>query len=731
MPPRVDHPARLKFFIFVLVSVLFGPIHHSAFATLPVYDHVVIVIEENERFESVIRNPEAPYINQLAQSGVSFTRMRAVTHPSQPNYLELFSGSNQGIIDDAALKNKFTTPNLGAALLAAGKTFVGYAEGLPAEGDVTSDYINDYTRRHCPWIGWMPESDLLDTNQIPRSLHKPLTAFPSDFTQLPTVAFVIPSNIHNMHSAPIADADTWLRDKLGAYADWARTHNSLLIVTWDEDNFQQANRIPTIFYGDHLQRHDNDGSWSLHNLLRTIEDLYSLPHSGNAGSCPPIRGAFVGERPPITRTFSVATSGGIIDTGISSSTPSASNATASQLTVRNTATEQALIKFPAIFGGSNGVPVERAIISGKIMLTTRFVTAATRTTGVNLHRMLIPWSDASTYSSLSDGVQLDDVEATAAPEWTAVPSSEETAVVFDTTESVLKFATGVPNEGWVLDGGSSSDDWVFVSSEGSPYRPELEVSYEREMVSLDQKIFTVAPGRNELRILVHRFGTGEGALSVNFSTADLSALAGVDYGAVSGTFTWADGDISSREIVIPIVVDSIVKGIQTFRVLLTSLSGDAVLNAGGTCDITIDERPFDLWRLAKFSKNVNLPMGAPDADPDNDGLPNWLEYVYALNPLLAEKVAVTSYSRSGSSLFFIFRSNPSAADITYTVQVSDDLVQWTDGSTYSVKASQPNTSVTVENGHSDSGSARTTSVRLLGGFSAPARYVRLKATLDD
>ena len=96
-------------------------------AAPPTYDHVVIVIEENHSFTQIIGNrTSAPYINQLADGGVSFTSFFAITHPSQPNYLEFFSGAGQGVADDALpLNYPFSTPNLGAELIAAGVTFTG------------------------------------------------------------------------------------------------------------------------------------------------------------------------------------------------------------------------------------------------------------------------------------------------------------------------------------------------------------------------------------------------------------------------------------------------------------------------------------------------------------------------------------------------------------------------------------------------------------------------------
>jgi acid phosphatase len=63
----------------------------------------------------------------------------------------------------------------------------------------------------------------------------PFTDFPTDFTQLPTLSFVVPNNNNNMHDGTAAVADAWLQTNIKSYADWAMTHNSLLVVTWDED----------------------------------------------------------------------------------------------------------------------------------------------------------------------------------------------------------------------------------------------------------------------------------------------------------------------------------------------------------------------------------------------------------------------------------------------------------------------------------------------------------------
>ena len=66
--------------------------------TLPVYDHVVIVVEENKDFEQILGGRfDAPYIRKLATEGATFERMFAEEHASQGNYFWLFSGSNQNV----------------------------------------------------------------------------------------------------------------------------------------------------------------------------------------------------------------------------------------------------------------------------------------------------------------------------------------------------------------------------------------------------------------------------------------------------------------------------------------------------------------------------------------------------------------------------------------------------------------------------------------------------------
>jgi phosphatidylinositol-3-phosphatase len=242
--------------------------------------HTVIAVMENHSYGEVIGSPQAPYLNRLAGGGALFTDSRAITHPSQPNYLALFSGSTQGITDDSC-PHQFTGANLGSELIAAGRTFAGYSEGLPAIGSPVCG-IGGYARKHVPWANF---------SNVPGADSQPFATFPAgDYARLPTVSFVIPNLCHDMHDCPVATGDGWLRAHLGGYVAWAMTHHSLLIVTWDENDGSAGNQIPAIFAGQQVRPGRYSQPMTHYSVLRTLENLYQLPVLGHAASAHVITG---------------------------------------------------------------------------------------------------------------------------------------------------------------------------------------------------------------------------------------------------------------------------------------------------------------------------------------------------------------------------------------------------------------------------------------------------------
>ena len=330
----------LRYFLFLIGVCLSG----ESQAQLPAFDHIVIVIEENHSFADIIGSSSAPNINALAGRGANIVSdendpagnisgSHAVRHPSQPNYLELYSGNNQGLLTDSRPGSSsepfsspppFTTPNLGAALRNAGYSFATYSQTLPSVG-FDGDSFGQYMRKHNPVTNWVNDSSSSTPNQLPASVNQPFTTFqaiatsPGGFANLPTVCYVVPDQDYDMHDGTIELADTWLKNNIiDTYLPWAMAHNSLLIVTWDEDGTNTAtNQIATIFAGANV-RPGNYTETNLnlnnpyigsptdpgivtptgpamnhYNVLSTIEDIYGLAHIGGSIDQPPVSDIFV------------------------------------------------------------------------------------------------------------------------------------------------------------------------------------------------------------------------------------------------------------------------------------------------------------------------------------------------------------------------------------------------------------------------------------------------------
>lgn len=318
-------------------------------AANPSYHHVVVVVLENSQYKQIIGSKYAPFINnRLVKGGVSISNAFSEQHPSQPNYYWLFSGSNQGITSDDppwSTTNPgpvFTASNLWLSLSQKPPSpnfFLGYVDSGTSQ-PVTNFYedTNTYATKHVPWLGF---SNINNGN--PQGVTRDFgSQFPKDakgFESLPTVAFVTPALNHDMHSynddgdsvdnyqesiIAVRTGDRWLEENIWPYAQWAINHDSLLIVTTDEDStpdwptprsqtggglrgplnpdgltapnlrFRQTastsgpNQIPMIFYGAKLAR---KGHYRLPgrgannvNVLRTLESFYGLSPSGAQSS---------------------------------------------------------------------------------------------------------------------------------------------------------------------------------------------------------------------------------------------------------------------------------------------------------------------------------------------------------------------------------------------------------------------------------------------------------------
>jgi hypothetical protein len=228
----------------------------------PPFAHIVVVVEENHPFSEIVGNPQAPYINSLGSAGVLLTNYHALSHPSEPNYFALYAGSTFGVQDDGNYSEP--DPTLATILQGNGESFIGYVEsGSP--------------QKHNPWESF-PEG---------MSVERDMSTFPAnDFSQLPNVSFVIPNLNDDMHDGTVAQADQWLSINIDAYAQWAVTHQSLVMVVWDEDDGAEGNQVPAILYGANIVPGAYNDAYTHYNLLHTLLDASSLSAPRNAALVP-------------------------------------------------------------------------------------------------------------------------------------------------------------------------------------------------------------------------------------------------------------------------------------------------------------------------------------------------------------------------------------------------------------------------------------------------------------
>ena len=101
------------------------------------------------------------------------------------------------------------------------------------------------------------------------------------------MSFVIPNLDNDMHDGTVAAGDSWLQANLDGYARWARGHNSLLIVTFDEcagSDPVATTPIATIFVGASVRSVVSPQRLTLYSLLRLVEEIYGLPSLGQEAS---------------------------------------------------------------------------------------------------------------------------------------------------------------------------------------------------------------------------------------------------------------------------------------------------------------------------------------------------------------------------------------------------------------------------------------------------------------
>ena len=158
-------------------------------------------------------------------------------------------------------------------------------------------------------------------------------------------------------------------------------------------------------------------------------------------------------------------------------------------------------------------------------------------------------------------------------------------------------------------------------------------------------------------------------------TVSGSAIAGTHYQALPASVTIAVGQSSTTLTVTPIS-DDIAQGDRTIIVAIAANSS-LVRDPTQTATVTIQDKEFDAWRFANFSASeLNDPLiSGGSADPDSDQLNNLIEYGLGLNPRTPSLSTVNASVYDGY-LTLIVNKNTAANDLSWTAEVTTDLLTW-------------------------------------------------------
>jgi phosphatidylinositol-3-phosphatase len=242
--------------------------------------HVFIVVMENHGYSKVWNTSSSSYITQLGNSFARATNYKATDHPSLPNYLQLYAGSNYGISSDCSPSSSchVNAHSLADSLEAKGLTWKGYMESMPAPCYIKS--ASGYAPKHNPFVYF----DDIRNNARRCATHVvPFTALAADLrlaATTPNYSMIVPNQCNDMHDCSVSTGDNWLKSHIPALLNSpaCKLQKCLVVITWDEDDGGQGNHVLTIFAGSGAKTGGatSSVSYTHYSLLRTVERIFGV-----------------------------------------------------------------------------------------------------------------------------------------------------------------------------------------------------------------------------------------------------------------------------------------------------------------------------------------------------------------------------------------------------------------------------------------------------------------------
>lgn len=267
----------------------------------PSENHVVMVMEENQSYSTVVGNTTNwPSLNSLISNGALPTNYYANVHPSIGNYFMLTTG--QILTTDDNSTTVWNVDNIARRMLADGVSFKVYAEGIPYAGYLGGN-TGLYVIRHNPFAML---SDIADNQQVANQHIVPFTQFATDLANgnLPQFSFIVPDIDDDAHNGTPLQADTWLQTEvvtpLSNDPAFQPKGTGVLIVDFDEaadtDTTNGGGHVSPVFWGPLAKTGYQQTSSTLYqhqSMLSTVMQLLNLPNPPAAAASAPSMSEFV------------------------------------------------------------------------------------------------------------------------------------------------------------------------------------------------------------------------------------------------------------------------------------------------------------------------------------------------------------------------------------------------------------------------------------------------------
>ena len=257
--------------LFLIGLLLLLPFSNFIEARTSRFEKVFIVIFENTNYQDAAARP---FFLKLASEGATLKNFHAETHPSQPNYIALISGSQNGCTGNGSIN--IDALNITDLLAKKGKSWKVYAEAYPGKCFL-GDNSTTYARRHNPFVSF--KSIQSNVDKCSRIVDASELAGDIEKGNLSDYSFYIPDVRNDGHDTGVAFADTWYSARFGPLLKDARFMKGMLLVsTFDESGpFEPTNHIYTSLYGAGVKPGASSNTHYTHyDLLRTIEDAWDL-----------------------------------------------------------------------------------------------------------------------------------------------------------------------------------------------------------------------------------------------------------------------------------------------------------------------------------------------------------------------------------------------------------------------------------------------------------------------